>query len=75
MFVVAAQGLKVPMEDKPTTYIEGQLIVPVEDSAYYLRRVSDKDLEEVTAEQYQVQQDALIAAAEKTNKDVAKGAK
>ncbi len=89
MYVIAASGLKVPMENKPTTYIEGVLIVPVEDSAYYLRRISDKDLVEASAEEYQSQQDALAAAeaeatakaqadadaAEKATKVTAKGAK
>lgn len=61
MFVKAGAGLKVPMEGKPTTYITESEIVPVEDSAYYLRRVTDGDCIEVTEAEYNKQ----IAAAEK----------
>lgn len=75
MYVIAAQGIKVPMEDKPTSYIEGALIRPVEDSAYYLRRISDKDLVEVTAEDYQLQQDALAAADKAAADELAKAQK
>lgn len=43
MKVVAAQGLQVPMEDKPREYIAGEP-VEVPESAYYLRRLADGDL-------------------------------
>lgn len=70
MYVTAAQGLRVPMEDKPTTYIEGEVITPVEDSAYYLRRISDGDLVQASAEDYQAQQDALAAADKVAAKNI-----
>lgn len=44
MNVKAAAGLKVPMENKPNTYITEQEAVAVEESAYYLRRIEDGDL-------------------------------
>lgn len=44
MNVIASPGIKVPMEDKPNTYIDETVSVQVEDSAYYLRRISDGDL-------------------------------
>ena len=42
--VKAAPGLKVPREDKPTTYIDDTAAVQVPDSPYYRRRVADGDL-------------------------------
>ncbi|MDF0377695.1 DUF2635 domain-containing protein [Methylophilus sp. YYY-1] len=44
MFVVAAPGIKVPKEDKPHDYIEQEAVEVSDDSAYYLRRISDGDL-------------------------------
>lgn len=44
MKVVAAPGLKVPKEDKPREYITQDAEVEVPESAYYLRRVTDRDL-------------------------------
>lgn len=44
MQVQAAQGLKVPMEDKPHDYITDAVAVDVPDTAYYQRRISDGDL-------------------------------
>lgn len=44
MKVKAAQGLKVPMEDKPREYITDAKSVDVPETAYYSRRVSDGDL-------------------------------
>lgn len=44
MNVIAAKGLKVPMEGKPNTYIDDTTVVEVIESAYYLRRISDGDL-------------------------------
>jgi hypothetical protein len=54
MLVLAALGLKVPMEGKPRDYItdtapEGEAGFTVIDSAYYLRRVAEGDLVEVAA--------------------------
>lgn len=56
MLVIAAQGLKVPMEGKPRDYItdtppEGLPGFEVAESAYYLRRVAEGDLVEVKATQ------------------------
>lgn len=53
MLVLAASGLKVPLEGKPRDYItdtppEGERGFTVIDSAYYLRRVAEGDLVEVT---------------------------
>lgn len=42
--VKAAPGLKVPREDKPTTYIVDAAAVQVPDSPYYRRRIADGDL-------------------------------
>ncbi len=44
MKVIAAPGLKVPMEDKPRDYITDAQAVDVPESAYYLRRLADRDL-------------------------------
>lgn len=44
MLVRAATGLKVPKEEQPRDYIEGDQPVQVPESAYYLRRVTDGDL-------------------------------
>lgn len=54
MKVLAAPGIKVPMEDHPRDYITdvppaGEEAFTVADSAYYLRRVADGDLVEVAA--------------------------
>lgn len=48
--VKAAPGLKVPREDKPTTYIDDTAAVQVPDSPYYRRRVADGDLVPLAAE-------------------------
>ncbi|MDH2918494.1 MAG: DUF2635 domain-containing protein [Sideroxydans sp.] len=44
MLVQAAQGLKVPMEDKPHDYLTDAVAVDVPDTAYYQRRLSEGDL-------------------------------
>lgn len=45
MKVIAAPGLNVPMEDKPTSYINDQEAVEVsDDSIYYARRIAEGDL-------------------------------
>lgn len=44
MKVKAAAGLKVPTEFKPQEYITDDKAVEVDESAYYLRRISDGDL-------------------------------
>lgn len=54
MLVIAAQGIKVPMEEKPRDYItdtppEGESGYNVPESAYYLRRIADGDLIELKA--------------------------
>ena len=49
MQVLAAPGIKVPMEEKPRDYItdtppEGEAGYTVPDTAYYQRRILDGDL-------------------------------
>ena len=43
MKVIAAVGIKVPMENQPFAYIE-QTPVDIEPSVYYQRRINDGDL-------------------------------
>ena len=43
MYVEAADGLRVPMEEHPRRYIE-ETPVHVPDTAYYRRRMADGDL-------------------------------
>lgn len=42
--VKAAPGIKVPREDKPTSYIDDTAPVTITPSAYYRRRIADGDL-------------------------------
>ena len=42
--VIAAPGLNVPREDKPTKYIDAAQPVSVPASAYYRRRLACGDL-------------------------------
>jgi hypothetical protein len=51
MKVIAAEGLQVPKEDKPREYITSDAAVDVEPTAYYLRRLADKELTEVGVDQ------------------------
>ena len=49
MLVLAAPGIKVPLEEKPRDYItetspEGEAGYTVPETAYYLRRITDGDL-------------------------------
>lgn len=44
MKVIAAPGIKVPMESKPHDYITDAQAVDVAESSYYLRRIADRDL-------------------------------
>lgn len=44
MKVKASAGLKVPMEFNSQAYITEDKAVEVDESAYYLRRLSDGDL-------------------------------
>lgn len=46
MNVIAAPGLKVPMEADPRKHIDDQAPVEVELTYYYLRRLADRDLVE-----------------------------
>lgn len=48
MLVKAAAGLQVPLENKPRKYITAEP-VEVPGTAYYLRRIAEGDLVEVTA--------------------------
>ncbi|MCF7963974.1 MAG: DUF2635 domain-containing protein [Methylobacter tundripaludum] len=41
--VKAAPGVRVPIEGKPKSYIEAD-VVEVEETAYYTRRIADGDL-------------------------------
>ena len=45
--VKAKEGIKVPMEFKPKSYITAEKTVEIELSAYYQRRINDGDLLEV----------------------------
>ena len=52
MLVLAAPGIKVPLEEKPRDYItdtppQDEAGYTVPDTAYYLRRIADGDLLEV----------------------------
>jgi len=47
MKVKAASGLRVPKESKPRQYITETDAVEVPETAYYLRRVAEGDLERV----------------------------
>lgn len=47
MKVIAAQGLKVPTEQNPREYITEADAVEIEVTAYYLRRLADRELIEV----------------------------
>lgn len=49
MLVIAAPGLKVPKEGKPRDHITDAQAVEVPDTAYYRRRLADKDLLPVKA--------------------------
>lgn len=44
MKVIAAPGIKVPMEEKPRDYVTDIDAMDVPESAYYLRRIADGDL-------------------------------
>lgn len=51
MKVIAAEGLKVPQEGNPRQYITDAEAVEIEPTAYYLRRLADRELTEVVAAQ------------------------
>lgn len=51
MIVIAAPGLKVPTEANPRKYITEDTPVEIEPTAYYLRRLADRELQEVVAGQ------------------------
>jgi hypothetical protein len=51
MKVIAAEGLKVPTEGNPRQYITDAQAVEIEVTAYYLRRLADRELKEVAAGQ------------------------
>lgn len=46
--VIAASGVKVPLENQPNVFIGDDKAVTVDDSLYYRRRLSDGDLIVVT---------------------------
>ncbi len=62
MKVIAVKGLKVSKENKPREYITDALIVDVPKSAYYMRRIADKDLIEKSEAEFTAQQDAIATA-------------
>ncbi|MEC5319308.1 DUF2635 domain-containing protein [Brenneria populi subsp. brevivirga] len=64
--VKAAAGVTVPREDNPRRYIDSDNGVTVERSAYYLRRIADGDLIDVTAK-------PAAAAKSETNEGVTSG--
>lgn len=47
MKVIAAPGLKVPTEKNPRQYITDAEPVEIDITAYYLRRLADRELLEV----------------------------
>ena len=70
MRVLAAPGIKVPLEEKPRDYItdtppEGETGYTVPDTAYYLRRIWDGDLTDI---------DAAVFASDATPAKAKKGA-
>ena len=62
MLVKAAPGVKVPREDDPRKYITDEMSVDLEMTTYYIRRLADGGLVEVT-------KPAKSAAPAATNKD------
>jgi len=44
MRVIAAPGHRVPMEEDPFQYIEGEEAVDVPDTSYYRRRLAAEEL-------------------------------
>lgn len=56
MKVKAKPGIKVPMENQPYVYIE-QVVVEVEPTVYYQRRIQDGDLIEVSESRPRKQQE------------------
>lgn len=73
MKVTAAEGLKVPQEGNPRVYITDADQVEIEPSAYYLRRLADKELVEVGAVQ-ENPTGAAAAGSKATAKNSARGA-
>lgn len=47
MKVIAAEGLQVPREEDPKSYIDDQRSVEVDITQYYLRRLASGELVEV----------------------------
>ncbi|MEQ9860629.1 DUF2635 domain-containing protein [Pectobacterium cacticida] len=52
--VKALPGVSVPREDNARRYITSDTLVEVERTAYYLRRIADGDLIDVTVEPLKV---------------------
>lgn len=67
MFVKAAPGIKVPRENDPRQYITETEPVELEMTGYYIRRMSDGDLLEASAQEVQA---AREAAAERARDEV-----
>lgn len=82
MFLKAIPGLRVPQEFYPQRYITDAEITKVDESAYYLRRISDGDAIEVAEAEWNLQEQkriddevAAIKAAEAEAKAKAKAEK
>ncbi len=56
MFVKAIFGIKVPSEFHPQRYITEHEISSVDESAYYVRRILDGDLYEVSFAEWEAQE-------------------
>ena len=71
MRVIAAPGLRVPLEGKPRQYIEHDPAKPVDlpDTSYYRRRLLEGDLVEVADEP------VTAPASAKTDATAKKGAR
>ena len=50
MNVIAAPGLKVPMEHDPRSYIDETTPVEIDPTGYYIRRMAEGDLVEAPAQ-------------------------
>lgn len=48
MKVKAKPGVQVPREENPRRYVSDSEVLEVAETAYYLRRIADGDLERVT---------------------------
>lgn len=75
MFLKANTGLIVPMEGDYRRYITAEKITQVEETAYYLRKITDGDLVEANEAGWDAQEKSRIASEEATVKAALKAAK